>query len=318
MGVRGEKREHTSRSSPHTSLEALIAQRAVLQHGVIALPDLLDLGLTASAVRKRVACGRLHRIHAGVYAVGHPRLTSDGHYMAAVLACGDDSALSHRSSADKRSLRHTARSTIDVITPRRAGRGHTGIDAHTSSTLLPRDIEKVDGIPCTTVARTLLDLGAVLPRRVVERAFNQAEVLRVLDMKQIHDVLTRAGGHRGAAILRAIIRDYTGPTVTRNDLEEAVLAICHAAGFPQPEVNVWIALQPIGYEVDFLWRSQRLIAEADGRDPHTTRLAFEHDRIRDQRLMLAGYRVVRFPHRQVFEAPASVAATLRTLLAQAA
>ena len=135
----------------------------------------------------------------------------------------------------------------------------------------------------------------VLPRRVVERAFNQAEVLRVLDMKQIDDVLSRAGGHQGAAVLRAVIRDYTGPTLTRNDLEEAVLAICRAAGLPQPEVNLWIAIQPIGYEVDFLWRAQRLIAEADGRDPHTTRLAFEHDRIRDQRLMLAGYRVVRFP-----------------------
>jgi hypothetical protein len=110
----------------------------------------------------------------------------------------------------------------------------------------------------------------------------------------------------------------TGPALTRNDLEEAVLAICRAAGFPRPEVNVWIALEPIGYEVDFLWRSQRLIAEADGRDAHTTRRAFEHDRIRDQRLTLAGYQVVRFPKRQVFEDPASVEATLRTLLARAA
>ena len=273
---------------------------------------------SARAVRSRVAAGRLHRIHEGVYAVGHARLTRDGYYMAAVLACGEDSALSHRSSADKRCLRHTARSKIDVITPRRAGRGLAGIDAHTSSTLLPRDVETVDGIPCTTVARTLLDLGAVLPRRVVERAFDQAEVLRVLDMKQIDDVLSRVGGHRGAAVLRAIIGDYAGPTLTRNDLEEAFLAICRAAGCPQPEVNVWIALEPIGYEVDFLWRAQRLIAEADGRDAHTTRLAFEHDRIRDQRLMLAGYQVVRFPRRQVLDDPASVAATMRELLRQAA
>jgi very-short-patch-repair endonuclease len=158
----------------------------------------------------------------------------------------------------------------------------------------------------------------VLPRRAVERAFNQAELLRVLDMTQLDDVLSRAGGHRGAAVLRAIIGDYAGPTLTRNDLEEAFFAICRSAGLPQPEVNAWIALEPIGYEVDVLWRAQRLIAEADGRDPHTTRLAFEHDRIRDQRLMLAGYRVVRFPRRQVLEDPASVAATLRALVRQAA
>ncbi|MEY2513937.1 MAG: hypothetical protein QOJ89_1295, partial [bacterium] len=267
----------------------MVAEEASHQHGVVSLAQLLEFGLSASAVRSRVACGRLHRIHEGVYAVGHTRLSRDGFYMAAVLACGEDCALSHRSSCDKRGLRHTARATVDVISPRRAGRGHAGIDAHTSSTLLARDIEKADGIPCTTVARTLMDLGAVMPRRIVERAFNQAEMLRVLDMKQIDDVLSRAGGHRGAVVLRAIIGDYTGPTMTRNDLEEALLAICHAAGLPQPEVNVWIACEPIGYEADLLWRAQRLIAEADGRDPHTTRLAFEHDRIRDQRLMLAGY-----------------------------
>ncbi len=177
--------------------------------------------------------------------------------MAAVLACGTDCALSHRSCADKRGLRRTARSGIDVISPRRAGRGHAGIDAHTSATLLPRDVETVDGIRCTSVARTLLDLGAVLPHRAVERAVDQAEVLRVLD-------------------------------------------------------------EPIGYEVDFLWPSPGLIAETDGRDPHSTRLAFEHDRVRDQRLMLAGYRVVRFPKRQVLEDPTSVAATMRTLLRGAA
>ena len=238
--------------------------------------------------------------------------------MAAVIACEPGSALSHRSCADKRGLRRSDRSAIDVITRRRAGRGHAGIDAHTSATLLPRDIEIVDAIPCTRVARTLLDLGAVLPRRAVERAVDRAELLRVLDVKQVEDVLSRAGGHRGAAVLRAMPGEYAGPTATRNDLEEAFLAICRAAGLPQPEVNAWIASEPTGYEADFLWRPQRLIAEADGRDPHTTRRAFEHDRVRDQRLMLAGYRVVRFPRRQVLEDPAGVAATMRALLRHAA
>ena len=286
-----------------------------MQHGVVALWQLLDLGLSARAVRDRVASGALHRVHAGVYAVRHGRLTREGCYMAAVLACGLDCGLACRSAADLCGLRRTDRSGIDVISPRRAGRRRAGIDAHTSSTLLARDIEPVDGIPCTTVARTLLDLAAVLPRRAVERAFDQAEVLEVLDARQIADVLARAGGHQGAGMLRAILREHSpGSTLTRNDLEEAFLAICQAAKLPRPEVNVWIALKPTGYEADFLWREWGLIAEVDGGTSHGTSRSFVHDRRRDQRLMLAGFRVVRFPWQQVFDEPASVETTVRDLL----
>src|SRR5204863_6573503 len=117
-------------------------------------------------------------------------------------------------AAALRHLRAGNRATVDVISPRRAGRGLRGIDAHTSSTLLQRDVEKVDGIECTSVARTLLDLAAVLPRRAVERAFDEAEVLRVLDAREIADVLARAGNHRGAAVLRAVLTEHT-PGSTR-------------------------------------------------------------------------------------------------------
>jgi very-short-patch-repair endonuclease len=299
-------------------LERAIAHIAAAQHGVIALLQLLALGLSASAVRSRVASGRFHRVHAGVFAVGHAPLTRGGHYMAAVLACGDDAALSCREGAAWRRLRPSQRSNVDVISPRRAGRARPGIDAHTSGTLLPRDIEEVDGIRCTSVARTLLDLAAVLPRRSIERAFDEAEVLRVLDANAIEDVLARAGNHRGAGVLRAVLVNHApASTRTRNDLEEAFLAICRAAGLPQPEVNAWIALEPTGYEADFLWRGQGLLAETDGGSTHTTRHAFVHDRLRDQRLMLAGWRVVRFPWQQVFDEPGSVALTLHELLRQA-
>jgi very-short-patch-repair endonuclease len=315
MEQRGEKRTSGVRYSPRSLLEQMIAELAALQHGVVALEQLLDMGLTDRAVRHRVAAGRLHRLFPGVYAVGHTRLTRDGRYMAAVLACRPDGALSHRSSGDKRGLRRSDRSTIDVVTSRRAGRGLAGIDAHTSSTLLPRDVEEVDGIRCTSVARTLLDLAAVLPRRAVERAFDQAEILQVLDARKIEDVLARAGRHPGAGILRAVLDEHSpGTTLTRNKLEEAFLAICDRARLPRPEVNVWIPVEPTGYEVDFLWRARGLIAETDGRDVHTTRRAFTNDRLRDQRLMLAGYTVVRFPWQQVTYDPREVAATLRALV----
>jgi predicted transcriptional regulator of viral defense system len=300
-------------------LERRIAELATTQHGVVALFQLLAFGLSAAAARYRVEIGLLHRVHAGVYSVGHARLTREARYMAAVLACELDSALSHRSASNLRSLWLSGSTLIDVISPRRPGRRRAGIRAHTSSTLLPRDVETVDGIPCTTVARTLLDLSAVVPKRSVERAFEQAEVLRVLDAREIEDVLARAGNHRGAGVLRAILDDHAlGSTLTRNDLEEAFLAICDRAGLPRPEVNVWIAIEPTGYEADFLWRSHRLIAETDGGTAHMTRHAFQHDRRRDQRLTLAGYRVVRFPWQQVFDEPGSVELTIRGLLRQAA
>jgi hypothetical protein len=235
--------------------------------------------------------------------------------MAAVLACGGDAGLSCREGAAWRGLRQSNRSTVDVISPRRRGRERPGIDAHTSRTLLPRDIELVAGIRCTSVARTLLDLAAVLSRRAVERAFDQAEVLQVLDARRIEDVLARAGSHRGAGVLRSILDDHApGTTLTRNDLEEAFLAICRAAGLPQPEVNAWIGLEPTGYEADFLWRAERLVAEVDGGASHGTSRAFVQDRRRDQRLMVAGFRVVRFPWQQVFDEPHTVEATVRELL----
>lgn len=238
--------------------------------------------------------------------------------MAAVLACGTDAALSCRECASWRDLRPGGRSRVDVVTPRRAGRGRAGIDAHTSATLLPRDVEVINGIRCTTVARTLLDLAAVLPRHVVERAFDQAEVLEKLDARQIDDVLERTRGHRGNAILRAVLAEHTpGSTVTRSKLEERFLAICRSAGLPQPQVNVWIPLEPDGYEADFVWRAQGWIAEVDGEGVHATRRAFDRDRRRDQRLMLAGFRVVRFPERQIVDDPAAVASTMLALLRQA-
>jgi hypothetical protein len=315
----GSKRRSGRRLEPHPPLEWLIAQVAAVQHGVVALWQLVGLGLSARAVRDRVASGALHRVHAGVYAVRHGRLTREGRYTAAVLACGIDSGLCSRSAAGLRGLRQDNRAKIDVISPRRPGRRRDGIDAHTSSTLLPHDIEKVDGIPCTTVARTLLDLAAVVPRRQVERAFDQAEVLQVLDARAIEDVLERTHGHRGNATLRSILDDHVpGTTLTVNDLEEAFFAICRSVDLPQPEINAWIALEPTGYKADFLWRREGLIVETDGRDVHTTRRAFEDDRRRDQRLMLAGYRVVRFTERQVREEPARVGKTVRALLARAA
>lgn len=239
--------------------------------------------------------------------------------MAAVLACGEDAVLSHRSAAALHGLRPDARITVDVSSPRRTGRDRARIVAHSGHGLLPCDITIVDAIRCTSVARTLLDLAEGAGRRELERAIDRAEVLRVLDMNVLIDVLDRADGRRGAPLLRAVLAEhYAASTLTASELEERFLLLCRRASVPTPEVNAWVALDGnTGYRADFLWRRHRLIVETDGHATHGTRQAFERDRERDQRLMLAGRRVVRFSWRQITREPERVAGTIRALLAQA-
>jgi predicted transcriptional regulator of viral defense system len=289
------------------------------QHALLSLPQLQLHGLSKAAVAKRAQDGRLYRVHRGVYAVGRPDLTQHGQWMAAVLAYGPKAKLSHRSAAGLQGLRRDSRPKPEVTVRAGSVRPRPGIEVHKSSTLTPADVTTVDGIPCTTVARTLVDLGDVLDHRAVERAVDQAEVLRVFDGQAVKEALERAGPRRGAGILRAVLADYTEPTLTQEGIEEAFLALCRTDALPSPAVNAWITLPDgINYKADFLWRRHNLIAETDGRDVHTTPKAFEHDRLRDQRLTLAGFTVVRFTWRQVTREPRRVSGALRGLLARLA
>jgi very-short-patch-repair endonuclease len=305
------------RSEPH--VETLIAGWAERQHALITLPQLQSLGLGRSGVSKRASNGRLHRVHRGVYAVGHPHLTQHGHWLAAVLACRPRAVLSHRSAAALHGIRQDNRAKTDVTVPRTSARPRPTIDVHASLTLEPADTTTIDAIPCTTVARTLVDLGDVVSRDAVKRAVDQAELLRLFDGRAVEEALARAGPRKGAGILRAVLESYEQPALTEKGVEELFLALCKKAALPGPSVNTWITLDDgVAYQADFLWRKHKLIAETDGRDVHTTRKAFEHDRLRDQRLTLAGFTVVRFTWRQVADEPDSVAEALRTLLARLA
>jgi very-short-patch-repair endonuclease len=304
---------------PEPHVEAVIAGLAERQHGLVTLSQLEMLGLGRSGVSRRARNGRLHRIHRGVYAVGRPHLTQHGQWLAAVLAYGPMAVLSHRSAAALHGIRPDNRAKTDITLPSPSAKSRATIDVHTSLTLESKDVTEVNGIPCTTVARTLVDLGDVVIRREVERAVDKSEVLRLFDGKEVHDALARAGPRRGAGTLQAVLESYKEPTLTDRELEEAFLALCRAASLPSPAVNAWITLdEGIAYKADFLWRPERLIAETDGRHVHTTRKAFEHDRLRDQRLTLAGYTVVRFTWRQVVHEPRRVAGAVQGLLARLA
>lgn len=286
------------------------------QHGVIARGQLRELGLDDDRIDERVRKGALIRVERGVYAVGHDGLTDRGRWMAGVLACGAGAVLSHRSAASLWSLRRPGLPLIDVSVPRhtsRKSRGHLRV--HRSRCLPYSDVTRKHAIPVTKPARTLLDLAEVVGRRELERALDEATLLRVCTIVQLRAAVKSHPGRVGGARLQAVL-DYhdLGSTATANDFEELLFALCEAHHLPRPEVNV--ELGP--YKPDFLWRVQRLVVETDGYDTHSRRRVFESDHARDTELMNAGWKVRRFTWRQLTEQPDWVAAKLREALAQRA
>jgi hypothetical protein len=277
--------------------------------------------MTASTVRNRVAAGHLHRIHRGVYAVGHQVLSRHGQWMAAVLACGVGAVLSHRDAAALLGVRPSNRARFDVTAPGRKGKTRARIDVHRADTLTAADVTVVDGIPCTTLARTLLDLAEVVPPRQVERAIDRAEQLRILDLRAIEDLLARSNGRRGARVLRAILAGYlVGRQRTRNELEVRLLELCLEAGGTRPLVNHHVDLDDGGplIEGDLVYPDIKVIVEADGDQTHGTRAGRETDVKRDRRIRAAGWRVEHFTWREVFLEPGSVVAALRPILSTSA
>jgi very-short-patch-repair endonuclease len=308
-------RKSSRRRLARPEFEREIAELAARQYGVVALWQLPELD--EEVARKRVAVGRLHRIHQGVYAVGHPLLSEKGNLLAAVLACGPDAVLSHRSAASLHGLLDDGRPRIDVIAPNRRGRAPSGIAAHRDGTLTAADRAVIDAIPCTSLARTLLDLAATESPRTLRHAVTQAEVERVFDLRAIHELLRRSRGRRGVARLRlAIAHHDPREQDARRELEKRFLALCRRFGLPAPEVNSHLIVDGISMMPDFLWRDAGLIVETDSRRVHGTVTAFEKDRLRDQRLAVAGWTVIRCTWAQVRDEPERLSRTIRTLLSR--
>jgi len=231
--------------------------------------------------------------------------------MAAVLACGPRALLSHRGAATLLGLLVFSHSLPDVTAPGRSRAAHEGIVVHLPRQLHTEDEATEDGIPVTSVARTLLDLAEVVRPRLLERAVENAERLGMFDLGAVERLIDRSHGRRGLRALNAALRDYRGtPAFTRSELERLFLDLCSDAGLPKPHVNAWIA----GSEVDTVWPDRRLVVELDSHEFHGSRAAFERDRIRDTKLQLAGYRVLRITHRWLEQEPDAVAAAVRSLL----
>jgi very-short-patch-repair endonuclease len=237
--------------------------------------------------------------------------------MAAVLAASEGAVLSHRSAAALWGLTRDHRGTVDVTVPHGRTRSRPGIEIHRGETLIAEDVTVQDGIPCTALPRTLLDLAATVDRRTLQRTIDRAEELRLFDLTAIQRLLARSHGQRGAHRLKAALATHAGPTITRSEAEERFLAVVERHRLPRPEVNAWIPLEEgSGYSPDFLWRDANLIVEIDGRAFHARRAAFEHDRKRDRRLALAGFETRRYAASEVFETPDRVAREVAAFLAR--
>jgi len=233
--------------------------------------------------------------------------------MAAVLAEGPSAVLSHRSAAALWGLRGAAHGRIDVTVPK-ARRSRAGLQVR-QALLAADEVTIVGAMPVTTPPRTLLDLAGVVGRRALERAVDEAEVLRLADELSLADLLVRHPGRRGVSAIRRLLEaGRIGAGVTRSELEERFLVFLQSGGLPLPEVNAALSLAGGWIEADCLWRSQRVIVELDGYASHGTRSAFERDRARDRMLQAAGWRVLRVTWRQLHEQPGAIAAELGTLL----
>jgi very-short-patch-repair endonuclease len=286
-----------------------IARLAEGQYGVVARAQLLAIGLGPDAIDHRLQRKRLHALYRSVYAVGQRQLRREARWMAAVLAYGPGTVLSHRAGGAHWQIVRE-RGAIEVTIPP-ARRSRAGIRVHQAR--LPADeITVHHGIPITTVPRTLFDLAAVLPERELERAINEAEVLRLWDELSLDHLLDRYPRHKGNRAVRAALQKRrAGTTVTKSELEEMFIELIDAAGLPRPEINAIVE----GFEVDAVWRDARLVVELDGRDTHGTAAAFERDRERDRVLQVAGWRPVRITHTQMRDTPRALTSDVLRLLA---
>lgn len=231
--------------------------------------------------------------------------------MAAVLACGPTALLSHGSAAALWGILFMSGSAVDVVTAHRTRHNRAGIALHRPRRLHPEDCASHDGIPVTSIARTLLDLAEVVHRRQLRRALDESERLGKFDLRAVERLIGRSKGHRGLGRLKATVRDYRGPSpITRSELERRFLDLCRAAGLPRPQTNIMVA----EFEVDVVWPDHRLVVELDGHAYHHTRAAFEGDRRRDAELQAAGYRVLRITHRRVEDEPRDVVNLVCSLL----
>jgi hypothetical protein len=273
--------------------------------GVVSLTELLALGVPRTTVESWVRSGRMIRLHRGVYAIGHDALRREGRWRAALMACGDDAALSHATAVIALELGQSRAWLIDVSVPR-GRRARTGIRLHLSRCLPPEDITTIGLLRVTTPTRTLIDVARTHPESYVENVAATAERRGLIDFEQIDlDAPVQ---------LRRILG--RGPKLTRAGIERRFLDAVRAACLPEPETNVWVTHGGgEEWQPDFLFRPERVIVEIDD-DTHKDTRSFELDRRKDSVRQADGYATPRFTFQRVQHDLPAVVGELTTLLAR--
>jgi very-short-patch-repair endonuclease len=272
---------------------------------VLSRRDLLGLGFSDKGIKHRVSTGRLHPVAAGVYAVGRPDLTPKGRWMAAVLACGEDAVLSHRSAAELWGIGFEEVRRIDVTIRREAKLARRGVKVRRRPSLPERSVVRRFGIPVTNPTQTLIDLAAELKPLRLERAVNQADVHDLVDPETLRRSLDDYVGMPGARTLRTMLDRHTF-RLSDSDLEIYFRPLALAAGFALPLSKQWV----LGFEVDFHFPDHGLIVETDGLRYHRTPAQQARMVKRDQTHTSHGFRVLRFTHWQIAHAPNEVVEVL--------
>jgi hypothetical protein len=293
-----------------------VAALAARQYGVVSTAQLRTCGLTRAAIGHRLRVGRLARLYRGVYAVGHGVLVAEGRRLAAVLAGGLAAVLSHRSGGRQWSVWPGDGPIVHITRPGGSRRGPPGVWVHVGP-LEPSDVCIRDGIPCTTLARTLVDCAADATSNELRRMVNAAMRLPEYDQREVDAQLAR--GRPGTAALRAeLVRRHPDGARTKSEFEELALPLIHAAGLARPLINEWF--DDLKNEVDLVWMDEKVAVEWDSREFHDDDDdAFEHDREQSAELTSLGWIVLRFTWRQLTQRPEwTIAHIARALAARAA
>jgi very-short-patch-repair endonuclease len=276
------------------------------QLGLIIPRQLYAAGINKDMITSRRRAGVLHRVHNHVYLFGSRIMVPGAQELAAILACGPGTVISHRSAAALWGLARSLSDEVEVTVVGRRSRSRQRLRVHRVDRLDARDRRLRCGIPVTSPARTLLDYAATAQPADLERAIAEASALRLVTEREIYRTLERTPRRFGAARLRAELDRERGPAWTQSDAERRMLRLIRSAGLPPPQTQVRIA----GFPADFLWPEHKLIVEVDGYPFHSHRRAFERDRRRDAAHVAAGYLVIRFSWRQLKEEPLVVVATI--------
>jgi very-short-patch-repair endonuclease len=303
----------------HTAARTVdLIRLAESQHGVVSRSQMRTLGWSEKAIDHAVATSRLFRIFRGVYALGGARVGKRGRLHAATPACGAGTVTSHRSAAALLGLLNEGPVVIDVIAPANGGRGIDGIRPHRVRPPQRNEVGTAAGIPCTSPARTLVDLAGTVGDWTLRSCFERAAQKKYLDIPAIEASMD--SGRRGNRSLRALISEWRGAAPLakkgrlKSPLEAKILPLVLARDFPTPLLNAPVQIAKGRIEVDFLWPDHRFALEADSRDFHATPIAFERDRWRDRELIAAGYTVLRVTHRQAETEATAIAETIAARL----